>query len=191
MTPFKPWTSEEKRFPFDYNYVLKDEAIGENINLKLINSKTYKILYPFLVAGFLISYFLSFVFTLPRIVIIGLIALNLIIPVIIFIYYKNFKETGRLSIVIRHIIVKQYLKAPLIVPISHLEDLKINRGSTIHIEGDGPFPAETNDNWISFTFNTKSYRLEFCISNKKESDDFELMIYRLRSVYPMFRFESI
>lgn len=191
MPPFLQWTNAEKKFPFADNSVLKDEVIGENINLKLINSKTYKIIYPFLVAGFLISYFLSFVYTFPMYVVILMTVLSVLIPLIVTIYSKNFREAGRLSIDIRHIIVAQKLKPPLIIPISVLEDLKISRGSTVHDIGRGLYPAETNDNWISFTFNKKSYRLEFCIANKQENEDFELMIYRLRSVYPRFRFESI
>ena len=82
-------------------------------------------------------------------------------------------------------------KSPLIVPISTLEDLKISRGSTFHKQDRGPYPAESNDNWITFTFNKKSYKLEFAIADKEESDAFELMMYRLRGVYEGFRFESI
>ena len=62
----RPWTSAEKRFLFASNYVLKEEAIGESINLKLINSKTYKFLAPFLTIAFIASYLLSFVFTFPN-----------------------------------------------------------------------------------------------------------------------------
>ena len=186
-----PWTKAEKRFPFSADYVLKDDAIIENLNLKLINSKTYKIIYPFLVAGFLISYTLSFVFFFSMTVIILMTALSLFIPVIVTLFAKNFKETGRLSIDIRHIVVVQNEKPPLIIPIEMLQDLKISRGSTVHLQDRGPYPAETHDNWITFTFNGKPYKLEFCITDKEESDAFELMIYRLKGVYGGFRFESI
>ncbi|HZV69222.1 MAG TPA: hypothetical protein VFG10_06740 [Saprospiraceae bacterium] len=56
--------------------MLNEDAIIENLNLKLINSKTYKIIYPFLVAGFLISYTLSFVFFFSATVIILMTALS-------------------------------------------------------------------------------------------------------------------
>lgn len=69
-----PRTKAEKKYPFESPYELKDEAVIDNINLELINSKTYRKLYPFLIAGFLISYFVSFVFLFPVIVIIILTA---------------------------------------------------------------------------------------------------------------------
>jgi hypothetical protein len=186
-----PWTNAEKRFPFEENIVLKDGFIGENINLKLINSATYKIVYPFLVGGFFVSYLLSFVFFLPFHVILIMTAVSIIIPFIFTYYSKHFQETGRLSIDIRHIIIAQKLKPPFIVPIAMLQDFKISRGATVHKLDRGPYPADTNDNWISFTFKKKLYKFEFCIANQEENDDFELMISRLRAVYPEFYFESI
>lgn len=164
--------------------------MNERIDLRLINSKTYKKLFPFLVAAFLITYLLSFVFVWPVEWIAGLIVLNLLVTLIVYIYSKSFKEIGRLSMDIHNIVIVEQLKLPLIVPIGRLEDLKISRGSTIHKSDNGLFPAETHDNWISFTFDMKKYKLEFCILNVKENEQFEALINRLRSLYPVFYYTS-
>jgi hypothetical protein len=164
---------------------------SNQIDLRIINSKTYKYLYPYLVAGFFISYFLSFVFLLPISLIIGLVVLNILIPVAMIVYAKNFKELGRLSIDHQNIVIALNGPVPLIVPIAILEDLKISRGSTVHIEEKGIYPSETHDNWISFTYNKKAYKYEFSILNQKENALFEMMIYRLKTKYPNFQFTSI
>ncbi len=165
--------------------------MSERIDLRLINSRTYKKLFPFLATVFLLSYLLSFIFLWPMKWIGGLIALNILVTVIVFIYSKNFKETGRLSIDMNNIVIAQLLKQPLSVPINLLEDFKISRGATIHMTDNGLFPAETHDNWISFTFDKKKYKLEFCIINGKENEQFEALINRLRSLYPAFYYTSV
>lgn len=78
--------------------------------------------------AFLLSYLLSFIFLWPMKWIGGLMALNVLVTLIVFIYSKNFKTTGRLSIDMNNIVITQHLKEPLIVPISLLEDFKISRG---------------------------------------------------------------
>ena len=166
-------------------------CMSDRIDLRLINSKTYKKLFPFLVTVFLLSYLLSFIFLWPMKWIGGLMALNVLVTLIVFIYSKNFKTTGRLSIDMNNIVITQHLKEPLIVPISLLEDFKISRGATIHKTDNGLFPAETHDNWISFTFDKNKYKLEFCIINGEENDRFEAIINRLRSLYPRFYYTSI
>jgi hypothetical protein len=166
-------------------------TMDDHIDLRLINSRTYKILFPFLVAVFLISYLLSFIFLWPLQWILGLVGLNLLVTLIVFVYSKNFKEDGRLLIDIQNIVIAQKVNQPLIVPIALLEDLKISRGATIHKSDNGIFPAGTHDNWITFTFDKQKYKLEFCILNQKENEKFELVMNRLRSTHPKFTFTSI
>ena len=112
-------------------------CMSDRIDLRLINSKTYKKLFPFLVTAFLLSYLLSFIFLWPMKWIGGLMALNVLVTLIVFIYSKNFKTTGRLSIDMNNIVITQHLKEPLILPISLLEDFKISRGATIHKTDNG------------------------------------------------------
>ena len=162
-----------------------------HIRLTLINSKHYRRLKPFVIALFLISYLLSFVFTFPKTWILALVSVNILSIVYLFILPSHLRKAGYLLIDGKNIVVSHILRQPLIVPIDQIEDLKISRGSTIHYNDIGNFPPEKNDNWISFTYHDQLYKLEFLIKNKKENTKFEFIINLLRRTYPRFYYESI
>lgn len=166
------------------------DAPSENVRLKLINSTLYKRLKPFLVAAFFISYFLSWVYTLPMAFVLVLVALNLMVPLVLRVYSKNFKHAGYLSIDENHIVLAKKFGSPLIVPIAQMEDFKISRGATVHYP-DEVYAPDTHDNWISFTYNKHLYKAEFCISNRQENESFEKMIGRLRRTHSNFYYETI
>lgn len=169
---------------------MHDESV-ESIDFQLIDSGAYRRLYPFLAAAFMVSSILSFVLWLPFIWIFWLGAVSLLIPVFMQVYTLLLKEKGRLSIDTRNILIVQKPSMALVVPISILDDLKISRGATIHKDENSMFSPETHDNWISFTFNQRQYKFEFSILDKAENEKFELLISRLRAMYPKLYYESI
>lgn len=162
----------------------------QHVTLTIIDSSLYKKLRPFLIVGFLASYFLSFVFTFPAIVIYLLIGLNILVPIIMYLYSKNFQSKGILAIDENNIIISKHNTAPIIVPITSISAFKISRGSEVHYD-TGIYPPETHNNWITFAFNNQSYKLEFAIADKTDNENFEDVIQILRQKHPAFLFESI
>jgi hypothetical protein len=159
--------------------------------LKIINSRNYKRFKPLLIIAFLATYFLSFVFTFPWQVVVALIVLNLLLIVLMSGLSKNFDVKGFLSLDHKNIVLEELNVNPVIVPISGLTDFKIIRNATVHYADTDMYPPETHNNWISFSFNNRPYKFEFCIMDKEENEKFESIINLLRREYPDFHYASI
>ena len=166
-----------------------DESKVEYLNLQLIDSTNYKEFIPVFVVLFFGSYFFSF-FNFPSEVILVLVSINIMVPLTMYIYTKYFITKGRLQIDQNYISIDSTSKDPLIFPILHVTNLKITRGATLH-KDNGIYPADLNDNWISFNFNNRSYRYEFGIVSSDENLKFEAMMKTLRKKYSNFIFLSI
>jgi hypothetical protein len=109
----------------------------------------------------------------------------------LYFYSKNYKILGSLIIGTDIISISLNNMALVTYPVPELKDLRISRGSTVHHIDDTRYPPETNDNWISFTSASISYKYEFAIENVLENDAFEKVINEMRGMYDSFYYESI
>ena len=160
------------------------------VTLKLIHSKMFRRLFPFLTAIFLISWF-SILIPMPIIWAVILSIAGFAVPPIVGIYSQNFKREGYLSIDEENVVLARNENLPRIFPIGMLQHFKISRGATVHHYDDDTYPHTTHDNWISFTYHGHAYKAEFSIKDREENEKFEEIVRKLRRKYPDFYYESI
>ncbi len=175
-----------------------------SLPLKIINSKRYTKFRPLRYSLYVLCFVLFYSTLRPlgrpsvtdyvnvnNVYVLLLLLILIIAATGLYFYSKNYKILGSLIIGIDLISISLNNDAPSVYPVPDLKDLRISRGSTVHHIDDTSYPPETNDNWISFTYNNISYKYEFAIKNVLENDAFEKVISELRGMYDSLYYESI
>lgn len=120
-----------------------------------------------------------------------IIVILVVIAIPLYFYSKNYPVLGTLLLETEQITITDLKNQTTSYPMTAVEKLKISRGSTVHKSDNGMYAPETNNNWISFTFQQVDFKYEFAIRNEEENNAFEAVVYRLRSMLDRFVYTSI
>ncbi|MBK9984854.1 MAG: hypothetical protein IPP15_21245 [Saprospiraceae bacterium] len=175
-----------------------------SLPLKIINSKRYTKFRPLRYTLYIICFVLFYSTIRPlgrpslddyiklnSVYVLLLLFILVIIAVGFYFYSRNYEILGSLIIGTDSISISLNNISPVTYPVLDLKNFKISRGATVHHIDDTRYPPETNDNWISFTFNGTAYKYEFAIENVLENDAFEKVVNEVRGMYDSFYYESI
>ena len=165
--------------------------LDKTITLHLINSKSYRKTLPFLIAAFFISYFSVLFFFLPVYIAILLGLPSFFLPWVMSYLSKNLRPIGQLTINYKEISITEQGAPATVFPIIELQDFRIIRNATHHQTERELYPPDSHNNWISFSYNQRTFKHEFGITSKKENELFEAVITELRETYADFYYASI
>jgi hypothetical protein len=124
-------------------------------------------------------------------IIYGIMIVLVLAAVPLYYYAKKYPVLGSLMLDTNQLTIIDPEGKISYYKLTDLEKLHISRGSTVHKTDNGWFGPDTNNNWISFSFNHVDTKIEFAIRNEEENSRFESVVYELRSILDGFVYTSI
>jgi hypothetical protein len=120
-----------------------------------------------------------------------LLLILVLVAIPLYYYAKKYPVLGSLTLDTKQLTVMNSQGQASNYTLADLENFRISRGSTVHKTDNGWFGPDTNNNWISFTYNKVNTKIEFAIRNEEENSQFESVVYELRSLLHGFVYTSI